>query len=73
MKSGFKESTSGDSEIGSVIDIAFDLKKDLAIELLPQTTYTYTIYVRIDSVKRGKQKSVVVKYKKAKNAKKYQI
>lgn len=126
VKSGFKESSSEDSAIDSVIAIEFDLKKDLAIELLPQTTYTYTIRVRIDenvnqdmykqsfhftttsvnndvpkattvapeeqttkekvnttvkkpsivkykSVKLGKQKSVVVKYKKALNTKKYQI
>ena len=44
VKSGFKAVDSSNS----VISINFDLKKDLSIVLMPETTYTYTIYVRTE-------------------------
>lgn len=121
VKNGFKAVDNNNGQI----NICFDLKKDLAIELLPDTKYTYTIYTRIEgkradqamykqtfwfttlstksyaqkettvdskkqitkcnpkvkkpgvvkikSAKSRKNKSAVVKFVKAKNAKKYQV
>ena len=121
VKSGFKANT----DSSSVINIVFDLKKDLSIVLLPNTTYTYTISakaeedinpsmyqqsfhftttaaavtevttkepdrivqekpseitrtktpgrVKLKSVKNSKRKIVVIKYRRVRNAKKYQI
>lgn len=120
VKSGFKANT----DSSSVINIVFDLKKDLSIVLSPNTTYTYTISakaeedinlsmyqqsfhftttaaatevtteetdhivqekpseivrtktpgrVKLKSVKNRKRKTVVIKYRRVRNAKKYQI
>ncbi len=118
VKSGFKANT----DSSSVINIVFDLKKDLSIVLSPNTTYTYTISakaeedinpsmyqqsfhftttaaavttkdpdhivqekpseitrtktpgrVKLKSVKNSKRKIVVIKYRRVRNAKKYQI
>lgn len=44
VKSGFKANTDNNS----VINIIFDLKKDLSIVLLPNTTYTYTISAKAE-------------------------
>lgn len=42
VKSGFKKNTDNSYHI----NIVFDLKKDLSIVLIPDTTYKYTIYAR---------------------------
>lgn len=45
IKNGFKRNAYS----GEQINIVFDLKKDLSIVLLPNTTYTYTICAKSDS------------------------